>query len=245
MSVRTSLRIMFGHVRHRAVHIQDRRLGVDEERELFLQGWADHIRRVDEDFVPLGDPGHHHIAELIVVAVRHRWREEQLRPAKVHLVAIRHLDRLRIRLELADERTRPFPLAPIDVELAVLEEREPAAENGWRRGIVMVEMVMAHGEDVRFLRGVPNDLPQFLLPRALGRMRRQVVAVRAEPDARVQEDGDVRRLDQRRHGSRAEAVRREGRNLHRITALPHIYRETTDRISVAMADAAAAGLAAS
>src|SRR5438093_133820 len=165
--------------------------------------------------------------------------------SKTDAMRVRHLDRLRIRLELADERTRPFPLAPIDVELAVLEEREPAAENGWRRGIVMVEMVMAHGEDVRFLRGVPNDLPQFLLPRALGRMRRQVVAVRAEPDARVQEDGDVRRLDQRRHGSRAEAVRREGRNLHRITAWPHIYRETTDRISVAMAVAAAAGLAAS
>src|SRR5439155_27296520 len=97
----------------------------------------------------------------------------------------------------------------------------------------------------RHLRGAPVDLQQFHLHRAHGRMMRQVVAVRAEPDARVQEDSDVRRLDQRRHGSRAEAVRGERRNLHRITAWPHIYRETTDRISVAMAVAAAAGLAAS
>src|SRR2546427_764310 len=147
--LRVFLRIMFGHVRHRAIHIQDRRLRVDQEREL-------------------------------------------------------------------------------------------PAEDGRRPRVVMVEMVMADREDVRLLRGAANHLPQFLLSRPLGRMGREVVPVRAESDARVQEDRDIRRLDERRHGSRAEAVRRKRRNLHRITACPHIYRETIDRISVAMAFAAAA-----
>jgi len=154
---------------------------------------------VDEDLVPLGDPCHDDIAEFIIVTVGHRRGEEQLRPAEVHLVAVRHLDRLRVRFQPPNERTRTFPLTPVDVELAVLEERELVAENGWRRGIVMVEMVMADREDVRFLRGVPDDLPQFLLPRALGRMRGEVVTVRSESHARIHEDGHVRRLDEGRH----------------------------------------------
>src|SRR2546428_500861 len=145
----------------------------------------------------------------------------------------------------SDEGARPFTLTRVDVELPVFQEGELAAENGRRRWIVMVEMVVADREDVRLLRGATDDLPQFLLSRPLGRMGKQVVPVRAKSDAWVQEDGDVRRLDERRHGSRAEAVRGERRNLHRITAWPHIYRGTTDRISVAMAVAAAAGLAAS
>src|SRR2546422_3082010 len=242
---RVFLRIMFGHVRHRAVHIQDRRLRIDEERELFLQRRADHVRRVDEDFAPLGDPCHDDVPEFIIVAVGHRRREEELRPAEVHLVFVPHLNLLRIGLQLADERARTFTLTPVDVELPVFQEGELAAENGRRRWIVMVEMVVADREDVRLLRGATDDLPQFLLSRPLGRMGTRVVPVRAKSDAWVQEDGDVRRLDERRHGSRAEAVRGERRNLHRITAWPHIYRETTDRISVAMAVAAAAGLAAS
>src|SRR5207245_8786649 len=143
------------------------------------------------------------------------------------------------------DRARTRRLSPLDVELPVVQEGGVAAENGGRSGTVMVEMVVADREDVRLLRGATDDLPQFLLSRPLGRMGRQVVPVRAKSDAWVQEDGDVRRLDERRHGSRAEAVRGERRNLHRITAWPHIYRETTDRISVAMAVAAAPGLAAS
>src|SRR2546422_7887764 len=120
-----------------------------------------------------------------------------------------------------------------------------AAEDGRRRGVVMVEVVVADRENVCLLRGLADDLPQFLLARALGRVRGEVVTVRAESDARVEEDGDVRRLDEGGHGSRAEAVRREGRNLHRFTARPHIYRDTTDRISAAMALASVAGFAAS
>src|SRR5207245_5945345 len=212
---------------------------------MFLQRWTDHVGRVDEDFAALRDSRHHDVPELVVIAVRHRGGEEELRPAEVHLVAVGHLDRLRIRLELADECSRTLPLTPVDMELAVLQEGELAAEDGRRRGVVMVEVEVAHREDVRLLRGLADDLPQFLLAGALRRMRGEVVAVRPKSDAGVQEDGDVRRLDERRHGSRAEAVRREGRNLHRITAWPHIYRETTDRISVAMAVAAAPGLAAS
>src|SRR2546427_8438769 len=239
------LRIIFGHVRHGTVDVEDRRSRIDEERQVFLQGRAEHVGRVEENFVPLGDPRHDDIPELVVVAVRHRRGEEELRPAAVHLVAVGHLDRLRIRLELADERTRTLPLTPIDMEFAVLQESELAAEDGRRRGVVMVEVVVADREDVRLLRGLADDLPQFLLARALGRVRGEVVAVRAESDARVQEDGDVRRLDEGGHRSRAEAVRREGRNLHRFTARPHIYRDTTDRISAAMALASVAGFAAS
>src|SRR5438093_284049 len=238
-------RIIFRHVRHRPVDIEDRRLRIDEERQLFLQGRAEHVGRVDEDFVPLGDPRHDDIPELVVVAVRHRWGEEELRPAEVHLVAVGHLDRFRIRLELADERTRTLPLTPIDMEFAVLQESELAPEDGRRRRVVMVEVVVADREDVCLLRGLADDLPQFLLARALGRVRGEVVTVRAESDARVEEDGDVRRLDEGGHGSRAEAVRREGRNLHRFTARPHTYRDTTDRISAAMALASVAGFAAS
>src|SRR2546426_6795570 len=238
-------RIMFRHVCHRTVDVEDRWLGVDEERQVFLQGRAEHVGRVDEDFVPLGDPRHHDVPELVVVAVRHRPGEEQLRPAEVHLVAGGHLDRLRIRLELADERARTLPLTPIDVELAVLQESELAAEDRRSRGVVVVVVVVAHREDIRSLRSIPDDLPQFFLARALGRMRGEVVAVRAKSDAWVQQDGDVRCLDERRHGTRAEAVRREGRNLHWITAWPHIYGETTDRISPAIPCAAATGLAAS
>src|SRR5207245_7524328 len=102
--------------------------------------------------------------------------------------------------QLPDEGARAFPLTPVDVELPVFQERELAAEDGRRGRVVMVVVVMADAEDVRLLRGVPDDLPQFLLSRPLGRMRRQVVAVWAKSDAWVQEDGDVRRLDQRRHG---------------------------------------------
>src|SRR3989441_9787839 len=134
---------------------------------------------------------------------------------------------------------------PVLVELAVFQERELPAEDGRRPRVVMVEMVMADREDVRLLRGAANHLPQFLLSRSLGRMGREVVPVRAESDAGVQEDRDIRRLDERRHGPCAEAVRRKRRNLHRITAWPHIYREMIDRISVARAFAAAAGSAAS
>src|SRR2546428_4975884 len=212
---------------------------------MFLQGGAEWVGGVDDALVPRGDSCHHDVPELMVVAVRHRRGEEQLRPAEVHMVAVGHWARLRIRLELADERARTLPLTPVDMELAVLQESELAAEDRRSRGVVMVVVVVAHSEYVRLLRGLPDDLPQFLLARALGRMRGEVVAVRAKSDARVQEDGDVRRLDERRHGSRAEAVRREGRNLHRITARPHIYRETTDRISPAMALASVAGFAAS
>src|SRR2546426_6358161 len=225
---RVFLRIVLGHMRHRAIHIEDRRLGVDEEREVFLQGRALHIGRVDEDFVPLGDSCHDDVAEFVVVAVRHRRGEEELRPAEVHLVAVGHLDCLRIRLELADERTRTLPLTPIDVEFAVLQESELAAEDGRRRRVVMVEVVVADREDVCLLRGLADDLPQFLLARALGWVRGEVVAVRAKSDAWVQEDRDVRRFDEGGHGSRAEAVGREGRNLHRFTARPYIYCDTTD-----------------
>src|SRR3989441_2145624 len=235
-------RIIFRHVGHRAVDVEDRRLRVYEEREMFLQGRAEYVGGVDEDFVPLGDSCHHDVPELIVVAVRHRRGEEELRPAEVHLIAVGHLDRLRIRLELADERSRTLPLTPVDMELAVLQEGELAAEDRRSRGVVMVVVVVAHREDIRSLRSIPDDLPQFLLARALGRMRGEVVAVRAKSDAWVQQDGDVRCLDERRHGTRAEAVRREGRNLHWITAWPHIYGETTDRISPAMALASVAGL---
>src|SRR2546422_417006 len=239
------LRIIFGHVRHGTVDVEDRRSRIDEERQVFLQGRAEHVGRVDENFVPLGDPRHDDIPELVVVGVRHRRGEEELRPAEVHLVAVGHLDRLRIRLELADERARTLPLAPVDVELAVLQESELAAEERRSRGVVGVVVVVAHREDIRSLRSIPDDLPQFFLARALGRMRGEVVAVRAKSDAWVQQDGDVRCLDERRHGTRAEAVRREGRNLHSITAWPHIYGETTDRISPAIPCAAATGLAAS
>src|SRR3989475_1589544 len=210
-----------------------------------FRGRALHIGRVDEDFVPLGDSRHDDIPELVVVAVRHRRGEKELRPAEVHLVAVGHLDRLRIGLELSDERTRTLPLTPVNVELAVFQEGKFAAEDGRRRGVVMVEVVVADREDVRLLRGLADDLPQFLLARALGRVRGEVVTVWAESDARVEEDGDVRRLDEGGHGSRAEAVRREGRNLHRFTARPHIYRDTTDRISAAMPLAPVPGLEAS
>src|SRR5207245_5441795 len=212
---------------------------------MFLQRWTDHVGRVDEDFAALRDSRHHDVPELVVIAVRHRGGEEELRPAEVHLVAVGHLDRLRIRLELADECARTLPLTPVDMELAVLQEGELAAEDGRRCGVVMVVMVVADREDVRLFRSLSNDLPQFLLAGALRRMRGEVVAVRAKSDARVQQDGDVRRLDERCHRSRAEAVRREGRNLRRITARPHVYRVPTARISLAIASAAAAGFPAS
>src|SRR5713226_2523826 len=160
---RVYLRIMFRHVRHRAVHIEDRRPRVDEERELFLQGRGDHIRRVDEDFVPLGDPRHDDVAEFIIIAVGHRRGEEELCSAEVHLVPVRHMDRFWIGLQLAHERTRTLPLTPVDVELAVFQEGELASEDGRCRGVVMVVMVVADREDVRFLRGAPDYLPQFLL----------------------------------------------------------------------------------
>src|SRR3989442_8206517 len=54
---RVFLRIMFGHVRHRAVHIQDRRLRIDEERELFLQRRGQSLPPTVAGFGPLGRPG--------------------------------------------------------------------------------------------------------------------------------------------------------------------------------------------
>src|SRR5438128_6027 len=152
---------------------------------MFLQRWTDHVGRVDEDFASLRDSRHHDVPELVVIAVRHRGGEEELRPAEVHLVAVGHLDRLRIRLELADECARTLPLTPVDMELAVLQEGELAAEDGRRCGVVMVVMVVADREDVRLFRSLSNDLPQFLLAGALRRMRGGVVAVRAKSDARV------------------------------------------------------------
>src|SRR3989475_11998420 len=153
---------------------------------MFLQSWADHAGRVDEDFASLRDSRHHDVPERVVVAVRLRRGEEELRPAEVHMVAVGHLDRLRIRLELADERARTLPLTPVDMELAVLQEGELAAEDGRRRGVVMVVMVVADREDVRLFRSLSDDLPQFLLAGSLPRMRGEVVMVRAKADARGQ-----------------------------------------------------------
>src|SRR5947209_3440745 len=121
--LRVDLRIVFRHVRHRSVHVEDRWLGVDQEREVFLQGRTDYVGGVDEHVAPVRDPGHHDVPELVVVTVRHRRREQELGAAKVHLVPVGHLDRLRIRLQLADESAGPFPLASIDVEAPFPERR--------------------------------------------------------------------------------------------------------------------------
>src|SRR2546422_533466 len=145
----------------------------------------------------------------------------------------------------ADILTVLIPDGLVTVELAVLQEGELAAEDGRCRRIVMIAMVVAHREDVRALRSVPDALPQLLLAQSFDRMRREVVPVGSESDARVQEDRHIRRLDEGRHGPRSEAVRRERRNLHRNTAWAHIYRETIDRISPTMAFAASAGFTAS
>src|SRR5213594_3113266 len=72
-------RIVFGHVRHWTVDVEDRRSGIDQERQVFLQGRADDVGGVDEDLVPLGDSRHHDVPELVIVAVRHRRREEEFR----------------------------------------------------------------------------------------------------------------------------------------------------------------------
>src|SRR5436309_13779474 len=47
-SFRVFLRIIFGHVCHRAVDVEDRWSSVDEERQMFLQRRTDHVGRVDE-----------------------------------------------------------------------------------------------------------------------------------------------------------------------------------------------------
>src|SRR6266571_5159456 len=216
--------IVFWHVRHRPVDVEDGRLGIDEEREVLLQRRSDHVRRVDERLAPLGNPRHDDVAEFVVVAVRHRGREQELRPAVVDLVAVGHLDLSRIPLQLANEGTRAFPLTPVDVELAILQERRLATKDRGRCRVVMIVMVVADGENVRLRCGGPDDLPEFFLPRPFALMWREVVPVGSEPDAWIQQDRHVRRLDEGCHGPRAEAVGGERDDPHRITPSPKSWR---------------------
>src|SRR5207247_11091666 len=106
------------------------------------------------------------------------------------------------------------PLAPVDMELRVLEEGDFSAKDRRDVGVVMVVVVVRDGEDVRVLARRPDGLPQLLLPRLLRRMRPQIVSERTESDARIDKDGDVRSLDERRHRPRPEGVGREGRDVH-------------------------------
>src|SRR2546430_11737 len=223
---RVFLRIMLRHVGHRTVDVQHRGLRVQQEGEVFLQRRAEHVGRVDEHFVAVGDARHHDVSEFVVVSMRQGGREEEFRPAEVHLVSIRDLNFLRIFLERPDERARPLPLAPVDMELAVLQEGELAAEDRGRIRIVVIVMVVGDRQDVRVLRRGSDALPQFLLAGLLRRMRAEVVAVRTEAHAWVDEHGHVRCLHEGRHGACPEAVGRERRDLHRNTASPHTWRFT-------------------
>src|SRR3989475_11360491 len=152
-------------------------------------------------FLAVGDACHHDVSEFVVVSVRQCRREEELGPAEVHLVSVGDLDFLRILLERSDERARPLPLAPVDMELPVLQEGELAAEDRGRVRIVVIVMVVGDRQDVRVLRRGSDALPQFLLAGLLRRMRAEVVAVRTEAHAWVDEHGYIRCLHEGRHGA--------------------------------------------
>src|SRR5437899_12916127 len=88
--LRVDLRIVFRHVRHRSVHVEDRRLGVDQEREVFLQGRTDYVGGVDEQVPPLRDLGIHDVPELVDVNVRYRRRVTELDTYNLLLFPIRN-----------------------------------------------------------------------------------------------------------------------------------------------------------
>src|SRR5207249_9229068 len=151
------------------------------------------------------------ITEFIIVTMRQSRRKQKFRSTEIHLISIGDLDFLRILLQRPDERTRALPLASIDVELPILQERELAAEDGRRIRVVVIVVVMRDRQDVRGFRGAPDPLPQRLLAVLLHWMRPKVVSVGTEAYARVDEDGHIRRLDECRHGPCPEAVGGERR----------------------------------
>src|SRR5206468_5779321 len=104
---------------------------------------------------------------------------------EIHLIAVRRLHLLRIFLDGPDERPGALPLAPVDMELPVLEEGDFSAKDRRGVGVVMVVVVVRDGEDVRVLARGPDGLPQLLLPRLLRRMGTEVVAEGPESHARV------------------------------------------------------------
>src|SRR5207244_3622972 len=84
---------------------------------------------MDEHFVPLSDSRHDDIAEFIIVPVRQSRRKQEFRSTEIHLISIGDLDFLRVLFQRPDERARTLPLASIDMELPILQERELAAEH--------------------------------------------------------------------------------------------------------------------
>ena len=184
---------------------------------MLLQRRALDVRGVDERLAALRNPHHHHIPELVRVAVGDCGAEDDLRAPDVERVPIRDLDLLRVVLQGLHERARPLPLAPVDVELAVLQERPlPLVDRG-RAGFVVIEVVVAHGEDVRRLRGIADSPPEVAPSVFLDLVGREIVAIWAQSHPRVDENFNVRRFYEGRHRASAKGVRGEGRDLHRFS----------------------------